>query len=94
MSDLEAILPHSKPSPKGERPFKKIICLSKTEESISSGQGMTRVVRYRYEFGTLKNDLGFGASTGDLIQSVIIMSMDKDRFKVGEKYHVQFQLDA
>jgi len=73
--------------------FKKLTCMTKEEQFIVNSRDVAAKHRYCFGFATLQNDMGFGAKTGDLIESMVVYSMDPNQFQVEKKYWVDFRTE-
>lgn len=91
MSELKVLDPAGKTEEKSTRSFKRLTCMTKTEEFLTSAQPGVIAKRYCFSFATLKNDMGFGASTGDLVESIVVYSMEPNRFETGKKYEIELK---
>ena len=74
------------PSESDHKEFKLLTCLTKEEEYLVDSMPVKK--RYKFTLVTLQKDMGFGASTGDLVELVVIFSMSPDRFETGKKYKI------
>ncbi len=83
------VLGSDKKTQPDHKEFKRITCLLKEEEYLIDSSPPKK--RWKFTFITLKNDMGFGSSTGDLVESVVIYSMSPDRFETGKKYTVELK---
>ena len=91
MTDLKLV--NAEKTFKIHKDFKKITCLTKEEECMitEAGRMISTRKRYKYSFATVKNDIGLGAQTGDLIQPFELYSMDGDKFETGKTYQIEIR---